>query len=76
MTRASRARVQPNNSIKNSAPVLLKWLFCRTETIAKWIMCLVVYGEVGNGLNLKTSGRSFQVFAHVSEIKSVKTYVE
>ena len=51
---------------KNYGPVLLKWLFCRTETVN-------VNGQDGNGLQLKTSGRFFQVFAHVPQIESVKT---
>ena len=36
-------------------------------------MCLVVDAQYGNGSNLKTSGRYFQVFALVSQIKLVKS---
>ena len=36
-------------------------------------VCMVANGQDGIGLNLKSSGRFFQVFVLVSQIKSVKT---
>ena len=55
---------------KSNGPVLLKWLFYRTETVNNCV-CLPM-ARVEMGSNLKTSGRFFQDFALVSQIKFVK----
>ena len=48
---------------------VLNWLFYRIEAVNNVSGCC---GHDGNGLNLKTSGRFFQGFTLVSQIKSVK----
>ena len=55
---------------KNNGPVLLKWLFYRTETVNKCVWLRLARMEMDS--NLKTSGRLFQVFAHASD-KSATT---
>ena len=55
---------------KNNGPLLLKWLFYRTETINKCVWLQMARIEMDS--NFKTSGGCFQVFALVSQIKSVK----
>ena len=57
----------------NNRPVLLKWLFYRTETINTCAWLRMARMEK-MGSNLKTSGRFFHVLhALVSQIKPIKT---
>ena len=46
-------------TFKNNGPVLLKWLFCRIQTVNKCVWLRVATMEMAS--NLKTSGRFFQV---------------
>ena len=57
-------------SLKHN-PLLLKLLFYRTESINEYVLWQLARVEMES--NLKTSGRFFQVFALLSEIKLVKT---
>ena len=52
-------------SQKHKGPVLLKWLFYRTETINKCVWLRIARMEIIS--NLKTSVRVFQVFALESQ---------
>jgi len=49
----------------------IKWVFQYMETINKYVWIGMARMEMAS--DLKTSGRSFQVFALVSQIKSLKT---
>ena len=57
-------------SLKRNS-LLLKLLFYRTESINECVLWQLARVKMES--NLKTSGRFFQVFALLSEIKLVKT---
>ena len=57
---------------KNKGPLLIKWLFYRTETINK--MCLVANGQDRNGLQLEIFWQIFSSFCSCVWDKIGKDY--